>query len=414
MTLANLALALLSLAITWLALELVVFPRLLPWLPLRIHAGLPRALRPLAQSSKSAVVPEHYVALLGDSYAQGAGDWLLEVDARRNPAYYSAHLLHDQTGIDVISFGASGAGSLRAMGTEPETFVDYLRHTWRFRLPDPDLLLIYFYEGNDLQDNLRDLDHTYFGGGFDPARIYDGDYFRHFVRETAALRTPLAENVATRHWSDNFFLARFGLRIIRALVERSWGDVAPARDWSPGRVNRAQIGGREVALPDGLQGPPLELAPDRLELALWAHAQAFALLREHFHGVPTLVVYLPSPLAIYSLDSAEVDLEVTGPDLTSEFVRFPADDVSERSAFVCRRIEEITRAGGGEFLDAEPKLRRAALEQPIHGPRDWKHYNRRGQEALADAIAPVVEALLRRSSSRAPGVAGDGACERKS
>ena len=384
----NLLLAALSFAVMWLLLELLVMPLALPLTPLRIHAGLPRPLRPLAQSSKTGTVPERYVALIGDSNAQGAGDWLLEVDANRNPAYYSAHLLREQTGRDVISFGASGAGSLRAMGTEPQAYVDALQRTWRYRLPDPELLLVYFYEGNDLQDNLRDLDHTYAPGGFDAARIYDGDYFRDFVRKTAPERTPVAEEVATWHWTDNFFLARFVLRIANAALDRSWQQADPVPDWSPGRVNRARIGGEERALPDGLQAPPLELSADDVELALWADAQAFALLRERFRGTRALVVYLPAPLSLYRVSSAEVDIQVQRGDGPT---RFPRSALVERGDHVCERVAEITLAGDGEFLDARPALWAAAAEGPIHGPRDWKHLNRVGQERLADAVAAAIE-----------------------
>ena len=384
----NLLLAALSLVVTWLVLELLVVPLALPLTPLRIQAGLPRPLRPLAQSSKQGTLPDRYVALIGDSNAQGAGDWLLSVDAIRNPAFHSAHLLCEKTGRNVINFGASGAGSLRAMGTEPEASVDTLRRTWRYRLADPELLLVYFYEGNDLQDNLRDLDHTYAAGGFDPAREFDGAYFRDFVRATAAERSPVAEDLAAWRFTDNFFLARFVMRVIRALVDRSWQQGEPAPDWSPGGVSRAEIGGAQRALPDGLQGPPLELSPDELELAFWAHAQAFALLRERFPEARSLVIYLPSPLAIYRITSPEVDVQIqrgSGP------TRFARAELAERSDLVCQRIEAITRAGGGQFVDARPALWEAAAREPIHGPRDWKHLNRVGQERLAELVVAALE-----------------------
>jgi hypothetical protein len=380
----NALLAAVSFAVTWLLLELLVFPLALPLLPLRIHAGLPRPLRPLAQSSKALTLPERYVALVGDSHAQGAGDWLLSVDASRNPPFHSAHLLREKTGLDVISFGASGAGSLRAMGTEPQAYLDALQRSWRYRLPDPELLLVYFYEGNDLQDNLRDLDHTYFAGGFDPARVYDGDSFRDFVRATAAARTPVAEEVETWHWTDNFFLARFVLRVAGAALDRSWQAAEPAPDWRPGEVNRAAIGGAERALPDGLQAPPLELSAEELELALWADAQAFALLRGRFPHARALVVYLPSPLATYRITSSEVDVQLQRGEGAARFARAA---LAERSDLVCGRIEAITRAGGGEFVDARPALWEAAAREPVHGPRDWKHLNRVGQERLATLVA---------------------------
>src|SRR5262245_16514110 len=285
------------------------------------------------------------MALIGDSNAQGAGDWLLSVDAFRNPPFYSAHLLYERTGRDVISFGASGAGSLRAMGTEPQAYLNTLQRSWRYRLADPELLLVYFYEGNDLQDNLRDLDHTYFEGGFDAARLYDGAYFRDFVRATASARTPVAEEYETWHWTDNLFLLRFVLRAFRAAFDRSLQETPPLLDWSRADVSRARIGGGEVPLPNGLQGPPLELSAEELELALWTDAQGFALLRERFPRTRALVIYLPAPLAVYRITSAEVDVQVQRGDGPT---RFPRAALAESSDLVCRRIEAITRAGGGE------------------------------------------------------------------
>jgi hypothetical protein len=385
----NVGLGTLSFVVTWLMLELLFVPLALPLTPLRIHAGLPRPLRPLAQPSKLGTVPARYVALLGDSYAQGAGDWLLSVNANRNPPFHSADLIHARTRRDVISFGASGAGSLRAKGTEPQAFVDVLQRTWRFRVPDPELLVVYFYEGNDLQDNLRDLDHTYEPGGFDAARVYDGAYFRDFVRATAPRRTPVAEELANWSWTDNFFLARFVARVVRAAFDRSWQARDPQPDWSPGAVNRARIAGEELALPDGLQAPPLELGADELELAFWADAQGLALLRERFPLARALVVYLPAPLSTYRVTSAEVDIQVQRGDGPA---RFLTSALAERSDLVCKRVSAITIAGGGEFLDARPALWEAASDGALHGPRDWKHFNRAGQERLADAVVRAIEA----------------------
>jgi hypothetical protein len=390
-------LGLASFVLTWLVLEFAVLPLALPWTPLRIHAALPRALRPLAQSSKAGTLPQHWIALLGDSYAQGAGDWLLSADASRNPPYHTAHLLYQATGRDVVSFGASGAGSLRAMGTEPEAFVDYLARTWRYKLPEPEQIVVYFYEGNDLQDNLRDLDHTV-RPPWERAQLRDPGSFQRFVRETASERTPLHEELESYGWTDNLFLARFVARMLGAAV-RGFETGDPAPDWSPGEVNRARIGGAERALPDGLQAPPLELGEAELDLALFAHEQAFALLRQRFPAVPVLVVYVPSPLSCYRITSERVDTQLQRDEGRSS--EFSTALLAERGDSVCERVAALTWAGGGAFLDPRPVLWELADREPIHGPRDWKHFNRRGSEVLAGAIA----AALRGGARETPGCA---------
>ncbi|HAX45549.1 MAG TPA: hypothetical protein DCX78_01810 [Nitrospina sp.] len=73
----NFALALGSLSLTYLALELIV-PHILNHVPLTMYNALQTKNRLLGQSSKSSVIPQNYIALMGDSYAQGQGDWLKE------------------------------------------------------------------------------------------------------------------------------------------------------------------------------------------------------------------------------------------------------------------------------------------------------------------------------------------------
>ena len=50
-----------------------------------------------------------------------------------------------------------------------------------------------------------------------------------------------------------------------------------------------------------------------------------------------------------------------------------------------RDLPRAVGAAGAGFTDARP-IAAAASERLIHGPRDWKHLNRVGYEALARAI----------------------------
>lgn len=81
----NVGLALASIGFTLTALELLVFPYALPFTPLKLHFAIKEPVRILAQSSKQSAVPEEYIALFGDSYSQGYGDWLLDADPNKNP-----------------------------------------------------------------------------------------------------------------------------------------------------------------------------------------------------------------------------------------------------------------------------------------------------------------------------------------
>ena len=56
-----------------------LFPKILGKLPLRLYGSIDKNLRILAQSSKKSTLPHEYIAIVGDSYAVGAGDWLEEI-----------------------------------------------------------------------------------------------------------------------------------------------------------------------------------------------------------------------------------------------------------------------------------------------------------------------------------------------
>ena len=78
-----------------------LFPKFIGKLPLRLYGLIDKDLRVLAQSSKKNQLPKDYIALTGDSYAVGAGDWLNEVRKSNffgSPDYSPAHLILKKKG----------------------------------------------------------------------------------------------------------------------------------------------------------------------------------------------------------------------------------------------------------------------------------------------------------------------------
>ena len=155
--LTNLVLAFGSLTLTYLALELI-FPHILNHIPLTMYNGLKTEIRILGQSSKSAVVPKDYIALVGDSYALGDGDWLKKIIKNNrykgtNPDYYSGHIIFRQTGTDVITYGTGGAASVKGLVTAPIISHLYINSLWPYTLDQPKRILVYFYGGNEFTDN---------------------------------------------------------------------------------------------------------------------------------------------------------------------------------------------------------------------------------------------------------------------
>ena len=67
-----------------------LFPKFIGKLPLRLYGLVDENLRVLAQNSKKSQFPKEYIAITGDSYAIGVGDWLTETQKGsffNSPAY---------------------------------------------------------------------------------------------------------------------------------------------------------------------------------------------------------------------------------------------------------------------------------------------------------------------------------------
>jgi hypothetical protein len=115
--LGNILLVAASITICYAVAEFVFFRFMLPYMSLNILPHLPDRAAYFMQSSKSHFVPRDYIVLVGDSYAQGMGDWLYANSGDQSKPHHSANVLHDQLGTDVVSVGrAASRGGNGAAG----------------------------------------------------------------------------------------------------------------------------------------------------------------------------------------------------------------------------------------------------------------------------------------------------------
>ena len=150
------------------------------------------------------------------------------------------------------------------------------------------------------------------------------------------------------------------------------------------RENLALVAGQPRALPLGLQSPALDLSEEELDLALYVLEQSVHAARASFPRSPMALVYVPSPLSSYTILSDRVSVQVYEPGAADTY---PTALLRERSESIARRVARVCASGGLAFIDPRPDLRSATQTGFVHGPRDWKHFNRRGYTVLAEAIA---------------------------
>lgn len=387
--LTNLLLSLTSVALVYLLAEFAVFPLLIDHLPAHFFNFMPRDARVLGQTSKAGLLPRPgYLAIAGDSYAQGKGDWFIDNGYDLDSKYQTAHLLHDALGVDCLSFGRSGAGSWDGLVLEPLQIYHRLRR-FGLDLRQPGAMLLYFYEGNDIWDNNNFLkDHMRRDGVAQPRTPQE---YRAFLER-------LADRYArgrSRNPGDGLLFGNMLLRLLRDKIyyplTREIVDPDPLL--APGRVNRVVLDSGIVPVPDRLQGPPVEAGPQFIEHSLIMFRQAVLSIREHFPRTRMFIVYVPSPLSCYSWQGETVSAE-------RDETPVPEPDVRMLSEELAGNIRTFAAEQGIAFVDTRPALRRAAVGSLLHGPRDWNHFNRAGYEALTRAILDAVGPELRAATER--------------
>ena len=420
----NSALALGSLSLAYLALELIV-PHILNHVPLTMYNALQTKNRLLGQSSKSSVIPQNYIALMGDSYAQGQGDWLKETIKNSrykgtNPDYYSGHIIYRKTGIDVITHGMGGAGSVKGLVTAPIIPHLYINSLWPYTLDQPKRILIYFYEGNDFTDNsqyytqrflFQGHDENYYFKGYDANSFYDTQYFDQFLQKEALERyPPYKDKSPYRHLIFAGFLAtgwenlkkeitrgkrKFNrwlkpkervyktsflskpLPILRVSLNNP-----PKPNSSP--ENIATINGEKVTLPAYLQGPPVTLQPEQMKRALYIFERCLLFMARFFTQSEISIIYIPGPASVYSMVGPDITLEAG----TGQVV--PIETIAKVSQEGCRKINEVAQRNGFHFLDTRPYFRELAKTKVLRGPEDHHHLNRDGQTLLAKVIIKQI------------------------
>lgn len=379
---ANAMLVAVTLLITYAIGEFTFFRFALPYMSLSLRPFLPERPDFFLQNSKDHYIPKDYIALAGDSYAAGLGDWLLSTGDKRDKPFHSANVIHDILKRDVVTFGRQAAGSAEAMVQRISRLMAddtcYLFPT----IPLPSRFLIYIYEGNDIDDNIFLLQWD-----VKPTKADIRPELDAFLENTYA---------APQRWRCHAQFGEFILKLARYAIEYSWRETG-ILDRRPIR-NQIIVGGRTVGAPE-LNVPSLGLTDAQVDTSVMVYEHSLAWFRRRFPNIPTTVVYIPSPSAVYRFTTPELMTdEVYFPDSPGgphkryrNFLMFPVAQAYAASQKICEKMRAVTLAAGAGFIDARPALRKRASETTIHGPRDWGHLNEAGYRALGTMLANRID-----------------------
>ena len=369
---ANILLVIASALFCYVALEYAIFRVFPSVVPAGLRSQLPEVAYVLTQNSKSAYLPHNYIALLGDSNAEGLGDWLLEAEGNTTEPFHSADIIHQLSGQDVVNLGKGGAGSAEAIVLRPSR-VFRSSHCSLFPvIEDPQQIFVYFYEGNDIEDNINFVRKvsTRFGRT-------DAEAIGRFLGEEYAVSSFLR-----CHWH----LADLEIKILQTSYQRYIDGVSVKYCGLAGSErSRIVVGGQINDVP-ALQGPAPKVPDESIRLGMSVLAQSLSWLRKRFNNLPIAVVYIPSPLTVYRYAGDEVSF-------CSAFVgsgSLSKAQSERRHDMIRKLVAGISADSGMQFIDATPALRAAASSSTIHGPNDWDHLNKTGYQVLGALVASQV------------------------
>ena len=375
----------------------LAFPHFLHKVPLYLHAAIDSGLLGLAQTSKRSLIPDDYILILGDSNAIGLGEWFNEsLKDRRNlwPDFHTAHILHNKLNVDVISFGGAGAGNLMNLAFSPITQFKYINSFGPYNLKKPKRILVIFDEGNDVSDNLKELNRLFFKK-FDTDRIYDNKYFRLFLDDVFQNNNPYEVSTSSL---KRLIFSRFLYKGIKDLFsedkyQENWQKLMRAQTIHKLKLNEvytyprghflniALVGSEKWVFSNKNFRPPIELTEDQIKLGIYVFEQSLLYASEFFKGSKIDIVYLPSVTSSYNL----LTLTESGLGLMKSNYSY-LSKIKEGEIFLVQEVKKIAEKYGFGFIDVRQDVRSASKSQIIHGMVDQNHFNKVGYHVFSDSI----------------------------
>ena len=138
---------------------------------------------------------------------------------------------------------------------------------------------------------------------------------------------------------------------------------------------------------------------DYFDMAVYIFEQSLLMLQNHFKAVPIVIVYIPSPLSIYSIKSPVVIYKHEFPlnqafqvpghvqsGTRDRYTYMKSELIPLKSQEISKRIQNLAKRHHFQFLNSRKHLMKAASNIPVHGPKDWTHLNEAGYKTLSKAI----------------------------
>ena len=328
-------------------------PTLVKLLPLDVVRSISPCYRTLFHKSDKTLERVNYV--FGDSFSEGFGDEFLDGDDE----YGIFNKLRNTDSSELI-FGRGGHGNI---GTLVE-FEQCLPLLSAYTSLDISQIKNYhvtfvFYEGNDLNNNLTERDKE--------------------------LNEPV--------YNLRFFLPayEYGYRKIRKVpskVYQVFVEPQVKNTSAPIVYPKSTSGIQFNRYP---QSAATELSNIELEESLMVFFSSLENIRRYLPMADSYtILYLPAVTSAYSFDG---ELRVQS-YLGDEYYSTTGEFNSQRHEFILEAIRSEARSQGWSLCNTTPSIMNLTVSgTAVHGPRDWKHFNKVGYTVIASSYENCLRTL---------------------
>jgi hypothetical protein len=215
--------------------------------------------------------------------------------------------------------------------------------SWNYEENAVSKVLMMFYEGNDLNNNLVEFDRMSFEEDLSAKRKLE-------------LLFPIFQSIQT---------------IVRQIKYRLKGPKAIEKK----AINTTKYG---IEIPILVQSAATELSKVQLEKSLGFVDETLKKLRQKFSNASIELLYIPSVASSYQFETIKIQTYQGGKNLVTE------NDNYSRSKFIRKKLKNYcNNLAGCGFCDPTEKIRSyTSSGLAAHGPRDWKHFNKKGYELV--------------------------------
>jgi len=349
----------------------------------------------LGQYSKEKVLPEDYIAIVGDSNVYGFGPLLYDNSwSMEQPSFGPHHFLHSYLDRDVLSFGYPGFGSFGASLSMVHE-LKKLQNSWLWpKIEDPKEVLFVFYEGNDLVNNIHELEQrgvsmqkTISTKPYTPyEKIFQSEQTR-LERASSWIDQLATWNLATGIFKN--YLNKISVYNDSKTPNQSNETVQETKSKyissTTSKTNIAMIQGEEYSL-GFCEDPALLLTEEETSFALEITESSLLYLIDKFTNTDIHFVYLPSSLSVYNLSDYNV---TAAPFNLADHPRsgsFTPSEVADKNQILRKHCADMCTNLGISFFDCTELFAKDAKSTLLHGPRDPIHLNKAGYESFANAI----------------------------